>query len=116
MCIRDRYETITDPEAITEFTYARFALYGVITAYANHIFDWGANPLQTEDDRAGVGVLWARRQPDIPNGADFDRDKAGLNLYLANQGVEVKMQGIELTRSLDGSERVWYLSYLQALE
>lgn len=101
---------VSDPNATTTFTYDRYALYGVATANLNHIFDWGANPLRTENERVGVGVMWSRKQPDIPNGVAFDLERAGNNAATPSQHVFVPLRGFEVSRSISGGDPTWYLS------
>ena len=111
-----------DPHAKTTFTYTRFAVYGVLTANINHLFDWNAMPLLTEHPRVGVGMLWAH-QGNIPDGVAYDRAGAterwryGLMHPAApNAAVHVAAHGFEISRSIDGGPKTWYFSFVTALE
>lgn len=94
-----------DPETTT-YTYTRCAVYGVITANFNHIFDFGDSPFRTENARVGVGVTWADHHNDIPDGVTFDRTKR----------VKVKTHAIQLERSIEGGDPTWYLSYVRSFQ
>jgi hypothetical protein len=98
----------TEAPSPTTVTYARYAVYGVISANATHLFDFQAEPLKTEHPRAGIGLLWAHRQAD----RQADQSSAGTK----KNPLAVRMQGVELSRSTNGGETIWYFSYVRALE
>lgn len=107
---------ISDPTATTTFTYNRFALYGVATANMNHIFDWGASPLRTGNERVGVGVMWAKKQRDITDGVAYDLQSAGEKSVSPSAHVSAPMRGFEVSRSISGGEPTWYFSLIFPLQ
>jgi hypothetical protein len=99
-------------EAQTRVTYTDLMVYGVMTANFNHVFDWGAAPFRTENDRAGAGVRWARTH-DIPDGIAYDVQHANsIGVTQPNANIEVTTYGLELTRSITGGDPTWYLTFI----
>jgi len=99
--------TVAIPDAKTTYTYTKFAVYGVVTANMNHVFDWRAKPLLTENDRAGIGLMWGTHG-DIADGVAYDKGHPF--------GVQVKLTGMELTHSFNSTEKIWYLSLISAMQ
>ena len=125
---------IAHPKAVTEYTYTRFALYGVATANFDHIFDWQTKPFITDTPRVGVGVQWAHAA-DIPDGVVYDKahtslagllptllistavNKDGMTKALQGLRIDqppqhVRSQGVEISCRVAGGEHTWYVSYV----